>query len=253
MKLQMNSQNHKKMKFKRFFKYMLFLTLIIGLGFLYSFSSVRNQQKKVSEILIEFEAGDNNFLTHTMVNKLLIQNNETVQNKAKSVIDLYNLENNVSKNPYVEKASVFLTVGGRLKSVIKQRTPVARIIVENNSYYIDKQGIKVPLSSNYSARVLLVSGVENDKDIEEILPLVSMILEDDFLKKEVVGIEKSDADEYRFSVRSGNYKIDFGKLTEVDIKFKKLKAFYNKTFEDKTIQNYKTINVKYHNQVVCTK
>jgi cell division protein FtsQ len=223
------------------------------LGFLYSFTSIRNQQKKVSEIIVEFEDGDNHFLTHAMVNKLLIQNNETVQNQAKSVIDLYNLENNVSKNPYVEKAAVFLTVQGVLKSVIKQRTPLARVVNKNDSYYIDKQGIKVPLSDNYSARVLLVSGVNDQEDVSEILPLIDKILKDDFLRKEVVGIEKSDANEYQFSVRSGNYKIDFGNLTEVDVKFKKLKAFYNKTFEDETIQIYKTINVKYHNQVVCTK
>ena len=241
------------MKFKRLLKYLLFLLMVVGLGFLYSFSSARNEQKKVSKITVEFEDGDNNFLTHTMVNKLLIQNNETVQNQAKSVINLYGLENQVSQNPYVEKASVFLTIEGELKSIIKQRTPVARIINPNDSYYVDKQGVKIPLSDNYSARVLLVSGLKNDEDIATILPLINTILDDNFLQKEVVGIEKSDVDEYQFSMRSGNYKIDFGKLIDVDIKFKKLKAFYNKTFEDNTIQNYKTINVKYHNQVVCTK
>ena len=83
--------------------------------------------------------------------------------------------------------------------------------------------------------------------------MLSFILEDDFLQKEIVSIKKSDVNEYQFSVRSGNYKIDFGKLNNVDVKFKKLKAFYNKTFLDKKINEYKTINVKYHNQVVCTK
>ena len=140
-----------------------------------------------------------------------------------------------------------------LKTVVKQRKPIARIISESNSYYIDRQGVKVPLSDNYSARVLLVSGIKNEEDVKEILPLIKIILKDNFLQKEVVGIEKSDDDEYQFSVRSGNYKIDFGKLTEIDVKFKKLKAFYNKTFRDKTIDNYKIINLKYHNQVVCTK
>jgi cell division protein FtsQ len=188
-----------------------------------------------------------------MVNKLLIQNNETVKNQAKSVIDLYELEKSVSKNLYVEKAVVFFTIGGALKSIIKQRTPIARIISRNNSYYIDKQGVKIPLSDNYSARVLLISGIKNEEESKEILPLVLYILEDNFLRKEIVGIEKLEENEFQFSVRSGNYKIDFGKLTNVDIKFKKLKAFYNKTFEDKIIENYKTINVKYHNQVVCTK
>lgn len=241
------------MRFKRLLKYLLFLVLTIGLGFLYSFSSVRNQQAKVSEIIVEFEEGDNSFLTHSMVNKLLIQNKETVVNQAKSVIDLYGLEKQVLKNCYVEKAAVFLTIDGTLKSIIKQRSPVARIVWKNDSYYIDKAGIQVPLSDNYSARVLLISGIKNKEDIQEILPLVSFILTDNFLQKEIVGIDKSDFDEYQFSVRSGNYKIDFGKLSGMDIKFKKLKTFYNQTFEDKTIQNYKAINVKYHNQVVCTK
>lgn len=225
----------------------------MGVGFLYSFSSAKNQQKKVSKILVQFKEGDNNFLTYGMVNKLLIQNKKTVQNQAKSVINLYSLEKKVLENPYVENAAVFLTVDGRLKTIIKQRTPVARVILKNDSYYIDKHGVKVPLSDNYSARVLLVSGLKNEEDIKVILPLVSLILEDNFLQKEVVGIAKTDADEYQLAVRSGNYKIDLGKLIEVDVKFKKLKAFYNKTFEDKTIKNYKVINLKYHNQVVCTK
>jgi cell division protein FtsQ len=241
------------MKFKRVLKYLLFAVLIGFLSFLYSFTAVRNSQKKVAKIEVKFQAGNNNFLTHFMVNKLLIQNDTIVTNQAKSVIDLYKLENNVLKNPYVEKVAVFLTIGGVLKTNIKQRTPIARIFSNKDSYYIDRQGVKVPLSSNYSTRVLLVSGVENSADINMILPLISYILEDDFLHKEIVGIVKSDVDEYEFSVRSGDYKIDFGKLNDLEVKFNKLKAFYNTTYKNKTIQEYKTITVKYHNQVVGAK
>ena len=241
------------MRFKNLIKYLVFLILMVCLGFLYSFTSLRNEQKKVSGIIVQFEDGENNFLTHLMVNKLLIQSGDSIQNQAKSVINLYKLENNVTQNPYVEKASVFLTIEGMLKAIIKQRAPVARIINKDESYYVDKQGVNIPLSDNFSSRVLLVSGIFNDKNLEEILPLIHNILGDNFLQKEVVGISRSSQGEYQFAVRSGNYKINFGKLTEVDVKIKKLKAFYNKTFEDKTIQNYKTINVKYHNQVVCTK
>jgi cell division protein FtsQ len=164
------------MAFKKFLKYLLFVVIMIGLGFLYSFSSSRNLQKKIGEPVIEFQQGDNNFLTHLMVNKLLIQNEETVKNRAKSKLNLYGLENKVLKNPYVESAAVFLTIGGKLKTVIKQRKPVARVIFKNDSYYVDKQGVKVPLSNNYSARVLLVSGVKNDKEIKEILPLIFWVI-----------------------------------------------------------------------------
>jgi cell division protein FtsQ len=76
------------MKFRKVLKYLLFPALMVGLGFLYSFSSTRNLQIKIAEPIVEFEEGDNNFLTYSMVNKLLIQNKETVQNQAKSVINL---------------------------------------------------------------------------------------------------------------------------------------------------------------------
>tara|TARA_B110000091_G_scaffold181696_1_gene199273 strand:- start:2046 stop:2771 length:726 start_codon:yes stop_codon:yes gene_type:complete len=241
------------MKFKKGLKYLFFLLLIACLGLLYSFSSERNLQKKVTDIKIEFSDEDPNFLTISMVDKLLIQNTQTLTNLKKSVIDLYGLEKQVNENPYVAESSVFLHINGTIKTIVKQRTPIARILYEDESYYIDKQGVKMPLSAVYSARVLLISGIEKDEDSKEIVALVTTILEDDFLKKEIVGIHKLDNDEYQFSVRSGNYKIEFGKLMNIDIKFKKLKAFYNKAFLDKTIYEYKTINVKFHNQVVCTK
>jgi cell division protein FtsQ len=241
------------MRFKRSLKYLFFIGFIGVLTFLYGFTSERNSQKKVAEVRVSFQEEKSNFLTHTMVNKLLIQNNKTVINRPKSVIDLYSLEKKVSENPYVENAAVFLTIGGVLKSKIKQRSPVARIIGGKVSYYIDKEGVKVPLSDHYSARVLLISGIDEAADIRMVLPLVLAILEDDFLQKEVVGIVKSDLDSFQFSVRSGDYKVDFGTLERMKTKFSMLKAFYNATFKSKTIQDYKRITLKYHNQVVCTK
>jgi len=241
------------MKFNKFLKYILFFCLLVSVGLLYSFSTARNHQKKVSKVDINIEPGINKFLNHSMVNKLLIQKNETVKNLPKSVINLYGLENNILRNPYVEKAVVFLTIQGKLITTVKQRTPIARIIQDEDVYYVDKQGVKVPLSEDYSARVLLVSGVKNDVELKEMMPLIATILSDNFLEKEIVGIEKLKNGEVQLAVRSGDYKIDFGTFSEIEPKFRKLKAFYNNTFSDKTIQKYKLINLKYHNQVVCTK
>ena len=241
------------MKFKKVLKYLFFILLVISLSLLYSFASERNLQKKVKDIKIEFLGENTNFLTISMVDKLLIQNSKTVRNLKKSVIDLYGLGDQVNRNPYVAESSVFMHINGTIKTIVKQRSPIARVLHEDTSYYIDKQGVKIPLSLIHSARVLLISGVDTSEDFIEIIALVTTILDDDFLKKEIVEIHKLDNEEYQFSVRSGNYKIDFGKLINIDIKFKKLKAFYNKAFLDKTIHEYKTINVKFHNQVVCTK
>ena len=221
--------------------------------FLYSFSSSKNLNKKIIKIEVEFEEGTNDFLTHKMVNKLLIQKNKSVQNQAKSVIDLQGLEYVVLSNPYIEKATVYYTIDGVLRTIVKQRTPIARVNAFNTSYYVDKQGVRVPLSTNYSARVILVTGAILEGDLKQITKYVNVILADDFLKKEIIGIHKKENNEYVLNVRSGSYKVEFGNLDEVKTKFSKLKAFYNSVSEDKTLEKYKTINLKYHNQVVCAK
>lgn len=241
------------MKLKRTIKYLSLLILLISMGFLYSFSNVRNGEKVIRKIQVEFESGENAFLTHDMVNKLLIQNDSSVQNQAKSVIDLYRLEEEVVKNPYIEKASLFITIDGTLHSLIKQRTAIARVISDSETYYLDLHGVKVPLSSHYSARVPLITGVKKDQDLTKVNRLLQKIIKDDFLKKEIIGVHVKNSDECILTVRSGNYKIEFGSLSEMNQKFQKLKAFYNKTFKDGTIHTYKTINIKYHNQVVGVK
>ncbi len=238
---------------KKVATYVSFFMLLTFLGFLYGFTTDKNGVKKVTNTVVEFEAGDNNFLTHSIVDKLLIQNKNFVKNQSKRVVDLHILETNVSANPYVEKAAVFLTIDGVLKTLIKQRNPIARIVNKGTSYYVDKFGFKIPLSVNFSARVPLVSGIEKTEDVKELISLIKVIGNNDFLSKEIIAIQKNAQDGYVFTVRSGEYKIIFGELVDVKVKFKKLIAFYNKALTDKTIENYKAINVKYHNQVVCTK
>lgn len=241
------------MQFKRVLKYVFFILFLGFLTFLYGFTSVRNNAKKVTAIVVEFEKKESYFLNEEMVNKLLIQNSKTLKNKPKTEVDLYCLEKSVLENPYVESAAVFLTIDGTLKSVVKQRSPIMRIFDKNGSYYVDKKGVKVPISENFSARVPLITGIKTEDDLREIIALMQRIAQDEFLQKEIIGVHKREDHEYEFAVRSGDYKIDFGTLDNSSIKFKKLKAFYNVAYKDETIANYKTITVKFHNQVVCTK
>ena len=220
--------------------------------FVYAFSNIKNSAQKVADISIEFEQGDNLFMDHQMVNKLLIQNGATVKNLSKSVIDLHNLEANVRSHPMVESASVFLTVDGFLKAKIKQRTPIARVVVNNESYYIDRQAKTMPLSDNFSARVLLISGDVKEENNDKIHELVTAILKNEFLKEQIIAIENTQKGEYVLDTRVGDQKIMLGKIENLDHKFKNLGAFYVKTMADSTIYKYDSINLKYNKQVVAT-
>jgi len=241
------------MKLKKILKYIFFPILLVCIGFLYGFSNQRNSQQIITKSVVKFQSKEPYFLSEQIVNKLLIQNNATVKKQAKSVIDLYKLEEQVLENPYVEKVSLFITIDGKLNTFIKQREPIARILSGNSSYYVDSQGVKVPISENFSARVPVISGISNENEVSKLMVLLNKLVNDDFLSKEIIGIEFKDQNEYIFTVRSGNYRINFGDLTDIEKKTKKLKAFYSKVFLDSTIHKYKTINIKYHNQVVGEK
>jgi cell division protein FtsQ len=229
------------------------ITLLATVAFLVGFTYEKNKLKTVRDINIQFVGENTLFMNYQMVNNMLIQNEETVKNKPKTVIDLHLLEANILSHPMVEDASVFLTVDGLLKAKVKQRTPIARVIAGSKSYYIDKQAKTMPLSVNHSARVLLVSGSITEADNEEIYVLATAILNDDFLKKQIIGIQKTTKNEYNLSTRIGEQKIELGRIEDLPLKFENLKMFYAKTMTDQTIDNYTTINLKYNNQVVCTK
>jgi cell division protein FtsQ len=233
-----------------YIKSIFLLTLVV---FLYGFASLRNDSRIVKGPVIEFSNGINLFLSHEMVDKLLKQNLKSLGKEPKSLINLHTLEMGVLSNPLVEEAKVFLTVDGVLNAVVKQRTPVLRVHAEDEVYYVDDKGFKMPMSDNYSARVMLASGAISERDIASIFELVTAISGNDFLKKMIVGIEKKSTDTYLLHTRKYRQQIHFGAIQGVRQKIKKLEAFYNEVIQSNEVATYKVINLKYNNQVVCTK
>ncbi len=233
-----------------YIKALFLLTLVV---FLYSFSSKRNAQKKILISEVKFEHAANLFMDETMVNKLLIQNGSSLENQPKSMVDLHGLEKRILAHPMVENAIVFLSVDGALQTLVKQRTPIARIQSKTVDYYLDRLGKKMPLSKNHTARVPLVSGTIDKTDWKVILKLLKIINKDDFLKKQIIGIHKNEKKEFELKTRIGNQTILIGAVKDLKSKFKKLKAFYNKVTLENGISKYVVINLKYKNQVICTK
>ncbi len=237
---------------KKTVPYLYFIVLFVITLVLFSFSLNRNENRVIKEIKVEFKGGKNYFLTHEMVSNELVQNGTTVLNQQKGSIDLFNLETLLSHDPYVEEADISISPKGIMKTYIKQRVPIARIIGLNENYYIDKELVKMPISSNFSARVPLVKGVYKKEDIKKIQQLMFYIHKDKFLMEEIIAVEKKGKN-FILLVRSGDYIINFGDVNKIDKKFRNLKAFYSKAFADKSIEKYKEINIKFSNQVVCIK
>ncbi len=227
--------------------------MIMLVLFLFSFASMRNENRKITKIDVKIIDEDTPFLLPTMVNKLLIEKNEHSKTITKEGLDLKKLEKSVNNHDLIQKSELFVSVDGVLKAVVKQKTPVGRVVQETGSFYIDYEGNRMSLSENYSARVPLVSGKIDAVENEKLSEVLKMIYEDDFLKKNIIGVQVVSSGNLIMQNRNYDYTIDFGKIINIDRKFKNYKAFFQKAVLDSTLNNYKKINLKFTQQVVCIK
>ncbi len=221
--------------------------------FLYSFTSNRNNNRKLTKSVVVFVGDDAPYINQETVNKLLIENNKDAKSIGKDKLDLNRLEKRLNSHEMIEKSDVFVSIDGVMKAVVKQKTPVARVFDGDNSFYIDYKGNRMPLSANYTARVPLVSGVINKKNREKLAEFFRIMYDDEFLKKNIIGVQIMPNGSLKLLNRNYNYQIDFGGTIRMNAKFNNYKVFFQKAVLDSSLYKYKTIDLRFAQQVICTK
>lgn len=221
--------------------------------FLFSFTSKRNEERKLTKSKVIFLNDSVTFIKHEMVNKLLIENKRDASSIQKDKLDLNKLEKSINSNPMIEKSEVFVSIDGVLKAVVKQKTPIARVFNDEGSFYIDYQGNIMPLSDEFTARVPIISGEISKENKGNFDKLLRFVYKDDFLKKNIIGIQILPDGSLKMMNRNFDYEIEFGKIVNVKRKFSNYKAFFQKAVLDSSLQKYKKINLRFIQQVVCTK
>ncbi|MCS7029560.1 MAG: hypothetical protein NZ519_12425 [Bacteroidia bacterium] len=251
------------------------------------------QSKNASEICTGIEVNiqslpEHNFITPKQVEHLLSNNDEQViTGHSLANIDVELLEQRLYAHPYVKKAHVYIDMNGKIKVNIVQRVPIARVIGEKDSYYIDEEFYKLPLSSHYTARVPLITGSISEKyheaspnellGIEEqnrneivkpiqnthkicsekltqLVPLLRAMLKDPFYMAQITQIHVLPSGECELYTLVGDAKIIFGyPMIDVEQKLLNLKSFYQTALRSYGWEQYRSITVKYPRQIVCEK
>jgi len=192
-------------------------------------------------------------------------------------INIALLEKIINNNPFVLNAEVFSTLDGIVKIEVVQRKPILRVFNYNNeSFYIDNAGKYMPTSPKYTARVPVANGAiaarESDSltfagsmslessdtsfhptTMQSVYMLAKYINKDDFWNAQIEQLYVNETGDIELIPRVGNQKIIFGDASQVKEKFNKLFVLYTKGFDKTGWNNYSTINLKFNDQVVCTK
>ena len=170
-------------------------------------------------------------------------------------LQLYRIEEILDRQSAILKSEAYATDDGMLNIHITQREPVVRFQKGDEGFYADANGFIFPLQSGYTSRVPIVDGDIPLKGGEDYINSVIAML--DFMKRSRVWSENivqihADANGDLVLVpREGDERFIFGSPTGVAAKFSRIEDYYKYIKPSRDEGWYKTVNVKYDNQIIC--
>jgi cell division protein FtsQ len=234
----------------------ILITLALFAYIIFTFAFVNRKSDALLVTGIDINIIDSlntHFISDSDIKNLILKNHPDIIGQYTTSINKEELEQIINKIPSVKNTEVFTSLRGNLHIEIEQRKPIVRLL-KGKGFYIDEEGRRMPLSSNYTSRVLVISGHIKDKTIEtDLMPLVNFITKDEFWSSQINQIYVDSNNEYILIPRVGGQKIEMGKIDNFERKFDKLYALYKDGFSTVGWNKYKKINLKYENQIVCTK
>jgi cell division protein FtsQ len=232
-----------------------------GLVALMSFIEVKKSEVVCKDIKI-YIPGNQYFIDRQEVDHILNVKSHTLVGRRMEDINIHELENRLKANPFIEFAKVYCDMDGIINVEISQRQPVLRLMNRfDQDFYVDQHGLKIPLSANFTARVLVANGYIDELFANrvdtlhtelamELFKTADYIRKDSLWDAQIAQIYVNQDHEIELIPRVGNNRILLGNADSLDAKFHNLLIFYKQALPRVGWDAYKTINIKYAHQVV---
>ncbi|MFC2101923.1 cell division protein FtsQ/DivIB [Bacteroidota bacterium] len=265
-----------KKKIRRVLNFILWGILFAGAGVLLGFADYEQNGSICRSLHYNLDYAEADvMITEADADSLIQSVAGEIKGKPLYQINTEKIERILNSYPYVASAHVYGTNTGDIYINIKQREPVLRIITESNkSYFIGAEGTLLPFHPDYPVRVVVATGAIPDSMfisrrnpgsrsfvdpvvfspmLTDLHKLASLIYRNPFLKAQVSQIYVNHQGDYELIPKVGNHLILLGDAENLDEKFGRLMIFYKQGLNQIGWNKYKTINIKYKNQVVCSK
>lgn len=245
---------------------MLLLQLAVVVGILLTFGFIRSEKAKdhVQELDLRVDHSEGSYFIDKVVVADQLRRTgwgELVGMRLDS-LDLHAIEASIQRNPFVASAQAYIDVQGHLSIEVSQRVPVLRVVNQYmESFYLDQNARVMPISKQYSAAVLVASGQIADRPapgatayserLQELFELNDFIRSNPLLNALFVQIYVNGKGEFELIPRVGNHTVLLGDLSMLNEKMEKLLALYQSSFSEQDWKEYRLINLKFKDQVIC--
>lgn len=156
--------------------------------------------------------------------------------------------------PFLNESEVSISMGGSLVIRSKQRNPVVRIVNRGASYYLDSLGTKMPLSEEGQSNVIIGNGdIKTNNDLKRIVTLSTFIYRNETYRTLFDQIYLNANKDLILVPKIGKQTILIGDTNDLEKKFNNLMTFYKKGMPEAGWETYDKINLKFNNQIICTR
>jgi cell division protein FtsQ len=210
------------------------------------------------------------FVTAEEVRGMVMKSQGDFLGKPIRTINTRKIEEMLLKHPYIRSAQSYKDVRGILHVEVVQRRPVVKVYLANRKIlFVDEEGYLLPFSRKYPVQVLVASGnislpgdagkyrtVEElpaGNPLHDIYGMALFMEKDPFWEAQIEQIWVDRDGEYRLTPRVGSHAIILGDATDFERKLKKLYALYTHALNNLGWNIYTQINLKFKNQIVCTR
>lgn len=216
------------------------------------------------------------FVTPEEVRTHLVQTVGEPLGQRLNQINIQSIENLLQINPFISEAQANIDLSGVLNIEIKQKKPIVRVQNKKGQhFYICEEGLMMPISEHGIERTPFASGEifdyyssvrslrNEDSPVADSLLKRSVLFRlwylalkikgDPFMAAQTDQIYVNENSEFEIVPRVGGQLIVIGNINDLEKKFAKLKALYSESFSQVGWSKYAIINLKFKNQVVCTK
>ncbi len=212
------------------------------------------------------ESGDL-FLNEAAIAKLLKATvNGNIKGQSKSSFNLQKMEQLLEDNAWVKDAQLYFDNKNVLHVSVVERRPVARVFTTGSrSFYIDENGLMMPLSDRVSAKVPVFTGFSDKKKLgtsdslllTDVQTTAQFIASDPFWMAQVAQIDIVACGPHCWDFEMvplvGNHIVRLGNGGDMKKKFERLMVFYEQVISKTGFDKYRTIDVQYEGQVVAAK
>ncbi len=253
----------------------LVLVIIAGVSWILFIANKTRSQRICKEILYSIDAVREKevFLEKDDIIPLLNMSKNNPKGKSAQALKIAALEHDLKQYPYIKTLHAFVLMNGNMLVKMEQKNPLIRVNnIFGQDFYIDEDGICIPVSDKYSARAVFVNGNiaekfsananvyeknENGEYIytwlRKIYELAKILQKDSFFSAFIEQIYVDAQQEIELIPKLGNQYIQLGNMDMLNDKLDRIYYFYTEGIKKSGWDKYYKINVKYKNQVICTK